>query len=115
MGGLSRDSHDKIFVENVVKFVESNITNEDLSIEALCNEMGLSRAKLFRDVKKITGKTVSNFIKDIRLEKAKHYLDDNPRSVSEVAYTIGFKSHAHFSRSFKEKFGVSPSAYVLET
>jgi len=113
--GLSRESQDKIFIEKVVKFVESNITNDDLSIEALCNEMGLSRAKLFRDVKKITGKTVSSFIKDIRLEKAKHYLDDNPRSVSEVAYTIGFKSHAHFSRSFKEKFGVSPSAYVLET
>jgi AraC-like DNA-binding protein len=109
---LSKNSEDHALIERIVTYVESNMTNDDLSIEAMCTELGMSRAKLFRKVKEITGQTVSNFIKDIRLEKARLYLDANPRSVSEVAYTIGFKSHAHFTRSFKEKFGKSPSAYV---
>ena len=109
---LSGKHYDKAFVERAVKYVESNIDNDELSIESMCAELGLSRARLFRKIKELTGQTVSGFIKDIRLEKAKLYLDANPRSVSEVAFAIGFKSHAHFTRSFKEKFGISPSAYV---
>ena len=109
---LSQASHDKALVERAVAYVAANLDNDALTIESLCIELGLSRANLFRKIKGLTGLTVSNFIKDIRLEKAKLYLDANPRSVGEVAYAIGFKSHAHFTRSFKEKFGVSPSAYV---
>ena len=109
---LSKKYHDEAFVAQAVKYVESNINSDELSIENMCAELGLSRAKLFRRIKDLTGQTVSGFIKDIRLEKARLYLDANPRSMSEVAFAIGFKSHAHFTRSFKEKFGVSPSAYV---
>ena len=109
---LSKKHHDEAFIEHAVKYVQANIDNDELSIENMCSELGLSRAKLFRKIKDLTGQTVSGFIKDIRLEKAKLYLDANPRSVGEVAFAIGFKSHAHFTRSFKEKFGLSPSAYV---
>lgn len=111
---LSKDSQDKDFIEKAIAYVESNIGNEELSISTMCTELGLSRAKLFRKIKELTGQTVSNFIKDIRLEKARIYLDSNPRSVSEVAYKIGFKSHSHFTRSFKDKFGISPSSYVQD-
>lgn len=111
---LSKDSLDKVFIEKAIAFVEANVGNEDLSISTMCAELGLSRAKLFRRIKELTGQTVSNFIKDIRLEKARIYLDSNPSRVSEVAYKIGFKSHSHFTRSFKDKFGISPSSYVQD-
>ncbi len=111
---LSKEFHDKAFMEKAIAYVESNISDENLSIDNMCSELGLSRSRLFRKIKALTNHTVSNFIKDIRLKKAKTYLDSNPRSVGEVAFMIGFKSHAHFTRSFKEKFGISPSEYAQQ-
>ncbi|MFY0598690.1 MAG: helix-turn-helix domain-containing protein [Cyclobacteriaceae bacterium] len=109
---LSNEAHDDDFIKRAIAFVESNIDNEELSIEEMCVALASSRAQIFRKIKNLSGKTVSNFIRDIRLEKAKLYLDSNPKNISDVVYATGFKSHAHFSRAFKEKFGKSPSAYI---
>lgn len=83
------------------------------SVEKLAEEMTLSRSQLFRKVKDLLGISPSQFIRGIRLEKAKELLESGAiASVKATAFEVGLKDVVHFSRLFKEKFGFSPSEYI---
>ncbi|MBX2841722.1 MAG: helix-turn-helix domain-containing protein, partial [Flammeovirgaceae bacterium] len=109
---LIQKSEEELFLENAILIVQQNLANHDFSINDMCTELGVSRAQLFRKIKKLTGEPVADFIKGIRLSKAKRLLVKGSFSVGEVADATGFKSHSHFSRLFKDKFGTSPSAFI---
>ncbi|GHT75079.1 hybrid sensor histidine kinase/response regulator [Bacteroidia bacterium] len=88
------------------------IANPDLSVESLSQELGLSRVHLNRRLKAITNESPGNYIRNFRLKQAALLLTSKKMSIAEVAYAVGFSSHAYFSNIFKEHFGMSPSEYV---
>ena len=102
-------TYDKDFLNNVYQTVEKHIDDENLSVEGLSQKMVMSRTQLHRKLKALLNETPSEFIRNIRLRKAKQLLSQQVGNVTEVAFMVGFSSQKYFSTKFKEKFGISPS------
>jgi signal transduction histidine kinase/DNA-binding response OmpR family regulator len=99
------------YVNKGIQFVIKNISNEDYSVNELAADMCISRSQLHRKLTTLTGFSATNFIKMIRLEKAKDLLKENWGNVTEIAYECGFSSQSYFTKSFTEYFGVSPTKF----
>ncbi len=78
------------------------------SLSELAKMAGINEYKLKRGFKEVYNSTVFGYLSDYRLNKAKHILAVNSQSVSEIAYELGYSSPQHFSKAFKDKFGLSP-------
>ncbi|MCL4115872.1 UNVERIFIED_CONTAM: hypothetical protein GTU68_035718 [Idotea baltica] len=104
---LVHDVEDQ-FLDQIQHFVESHL-NQDFSVKDLATHLHMSRVQLYRKVKALTGKSVSLFIRLIRLYKARKLLLTTKKNVTEVAYETGFSDPSYFSRVFKEEFSVNPS------
>jgi AraC-like DNA-binding protein len=104
-------SADKRFLFKVKEVLEVNHATSDFSIEVFASEMAMSRMQLLRKIKGLTGQKPSDLLKHFRLQRATQLLKQEHASVSEVGYLVGFSTLAHFSRSFKALYGVSPSEY----
>ncbi|HEY0610840.1 MAG TPA: AraC family transcriptional regulator [Chitinophaga sp.] len=79
------------------------------TLTALSRKAGLNEFKLKRAFKETFDKTVFEYLSDVRLETAKHDLLENKKTVTEIAFQLGYSSLQHFSAAFKKKFGVSPN------
>ncbi|WP_194766000.1 substrate-binding domain-containing protein [Tamlana sp. I1] len=99
------------FINDMNKYVHENIDDSSYSVEQLASSLGISRVQLYRKVKAILNINVSDYIQNIRLEKAKILLQESTLSISEIAYSVGFSSPSYFSLTFKNKFGKSPKTY----
>jgi len=97
------------FIEKVQTILDQNLANQEFSISMLCREMHMSRTQLYRKFNALTNQSVNGYLKTLRLKRAKHLLENSELSVSEVAYSVGFKDLSHFSRSFTQEFKVKPS------
>jgi len=84
---------------------------DNLSLEMLAAESGYSRAHFLRMFRSATGKTPHRYLQDVRLEHAREQLLKASMSITEIAHSSGFSSHAHLTKLFHEKFGVPPSVY----
>jgi ligand-binding sensor domain-containing protein/AraC-like DNA-binding protein len=105
------ESADKQFIEKAIKIVEENISNSEFGVDQLCDKMFLGQRQLYRKINVITGLTVSEFIKEIRLKRAAQLILKKSGSVSEIAYQVGYNDPKYFSKCFKHQFGVSPMQY----
>lgn len=105
---------DKKFIEEVVKIVESNLSNSNFSIEELEKEIGMSHASLYRKFKGLLGKTPLEFIQHYRLKKSMELLVSGEHYVNEVAYLVGFSDPKYFSTVFKKFYGKNASDYLKE-
>lgn len=105
-------SADEKFLQKAMDFVKGNISNQNLSIEEMGHQIGISRVHLYRKLKSLTDQSPSEFIRTIRLKQGAYLLVHKKVSVSEVAYKVGFNSLQYFSNSFHDYFNMSPSEYV---
>jgi len=80
-------------------------------IPFIANKMHMSRSLVYHKIEALTGQTVNEFIRNIRLKKALHLLSNQEIAVTEVAYAVGFSSQSYFTRSFVKQFGNSPREY----
>lgn len=108
------ESPDERLIRELVQLVEDHLEDPRLNVVFLANQVGMSRANLYRKLQKITGDTPVNFIRQIRLKRAKQILEMNKFHISEVAYMCGFKSHRYFSRCFAKEYGCTPKKFVME-
>jgi len=92
--------------------IEQWMDNSELSVDTLCQELGLSRTHLNRKVKELTGESPASYIRQLRLHKSVQLLKERNRTVSEIAYLVGFSSPSYFSQAFRDYFGVTPKEYV---
>jgi AraC family transcriptional regulator, transcriptional activator of the genes for pyochelin and ferripyochelin receptors len=92
----------------VKDFIRKNYSNPT-SLYELSKTFGLNEYKLKRGFKELFNISVIDFLITCRLEHGKYLLRDTNKSVSEVAYQIGYSSPEHFSKAFKKKYGISPS------
>ncbi len=107
----SSNKIDRKFISEFTAIVESNISNEDFSVNEICKEIGISRVQLYRKVKALIGYNVNDYIVAVRLQKSKSLLANGDLSIAEIAYQVGFSTQAYFSNVFKSKFGCTPSEY----
>jgi signal transduction histidine kinase/DNA-binding response OmpR family regulator/ligand-binding sensor domain-containing protein len=100
---------DRDFLNRLLEVVNEHLSDETLTVEELANKLFISRVQLHRKIKAIADKNTTEFVRDYRLERAMAMLRNREGLVYEIAYRVGFRSEKHFSRAFKEKFGISPS------
>ena len=101
-------SLDQEFILNVLNYINKNISDNNLNVENLADELLLSRSKLYRKIKALTGLTANEFIRNVRLEKSKEILENSEFSISEICYKVGFSSPSYFTKCFKVQYGVLP-------
>ncbi|MDX1314089.1 MAG: helix-turn-helix domain-containing protein [Eudoraea sp.] len=97
------------FISRARQVVLDNLLNPQFGVSALARELGISRSELYRRVKEAEQKSASQFIREIRLDRALELLNSDQYSITEIAYMVGFNSPTYFSTCFKEYFGYSPS------
>lgn len=104
------DGSTREFVDSVTRIVLEHIAESDFSIDDLCREIGMSRTYLYMRLKAFTGESPQDFIRIIRMERAKVLLG-NGEPVAQVAQAVGFDNPKYFSTVFKKYFDISPSKY----
>ncbi len=104
-------SIDDEFLQKFQHIIEENLDDPEFTIDILCDRLDMGRSTLFKKIRALTGETPNQFILSYRLERGAQLLKDKSRSVTDVAFDVGFSSPAYFATCFKEKFHQSPSAY----
>ena len=102
--GLSKD----IFLSRLTSIVEANMADENFGVSELAQKIGMSRSRLYFRVKSSSQKSVSQFIREIRLNKAMDLLRHTDLNVSEISYQVGFSSPSYFNSCFHNYFGYPP-------
>jgi len=91
--------------------IESRMGDEDFEVDRLAETMGMGRTLLFEKVAELTGRTPMELVFEHRLGRAAELLTAGEGGVGEIAYAVGFRSVSHFTHRFRQRFGVSPSAW----
>ena len=97
-----------IFITRFKEVVEARLADSDVSVEDLAADMNLSRVQLYRKVKAISGSSPVELLRTARLNRAYQLLLTTDKSVSEVAYSVGFTAPSYFTKCFKEEYGMVP-------
>lgn len=100
---------DSLFIARFKEVVEKRLHDSELSVELLAADMNLSRVQLYRKVKAISGSSPVELVRTARLNRGYQLLLTTGKSISEVAYAVGFSAPSYFTKCFKEEFGKSPS------
>jgi len=103
---------DQQLLEKAINYVHNNITNTDLSADDLAGFLFMSQRNAYRKIKALTNQSINDFIRILRLKMAIKLMDEKKLTISEIAFDVGFASHAYFSKCFREQFGKSPSEYL---
>ncbi|MCD4681800.1 MAG: response regulator, partial [Bacteroidales bacterium] len=99
------------FLQKIIKIIHEEISNHSFGSSVhLARKMHLSESQIYRKLKAITGKSTAVFIRSVRLQKAKELIHTTDKTISEIAYEVGFNDPSWFGRAFKEEFGFAPSA-----
>ena len=107
-------SADQAFLQQVIRVVEDKMADTDFNIDVVADSLAMSQKTFYRKFKSLSGLTPIEFVRDMRMQRAKQLLDGGGVNISEVAYRVGFSNPKYFSTCFKEKYHVSPSEYTRE-
>lgn len=105
-------SSDLEFLDKLGKIVEINLADENFGVKELARKTRISRSQLHRRLKAASNQSVSQFIREIRLNKAKEMLQQELGTVSEIAYKVGFGSPSYFIKCFHDHFGYPPGVIL---
>lgn len=114
LNSIAGNSADEKFLVRMNKIIDSNISNPDLSVDFLSEQLCISRSGLFAKLKNLANVTPNELIHIIRLKKAASLLLEKHLRVNEVCYMVGFKDPSYFSKCFQKQFGIKPIAYAKE-
>lgn len=110
--GLSVNSLDKKMMDQAMKIIRDNISNQFFSIQLFCTELGTSRSLLFTKFKAWTNQTPNEFIMAMRMKYASKLIEQTSMNISQVSDKVGFKDANYFSKCFKKHFDLSPKQYL---
>lgn len=105
---VKRDMENE-FYSRFLDIVGKEMGSPDLSIDSLASKMGMGRSQFYRKIKSLTNYSPVELLRDLRLKHARELLSTTERSVSEIAYEVGFTSPAYFTRCYREAYGETPS------
>ena len=108
-------SADQEYLKRATRCIHEHLSDSDYDRETFAADMGSSVSTLYNKIRALTGKNITNFVRDIRIKKACQLAKSNPDlRVSEIAYQVGFKDPKYFATSFKRVMGVQPKEYFLK-
>lgn len=99
-------------LSKVIQYIESNLTNPQLSVEDLSRKIGMSRGSLYSKILESTGQTPVEFIRSVKLDKAAVLLEKSDINIAQISYSVGFSTPNYFTRAFKARFNMLPSEYI---
>ena len=108
-------SLDERMLRKCIEVVEQYMDDSDLNVDKMCAEAGMSRPQLYRKLKSLTGLSINQFIRSIRLKRAAQILSQDASSIKEVMFQVGFSNSSYFTRAFKEEFNCTPKEYADRT
>lgn len=97
------------FYARFLDIVSAEMGNPDLNVDQLASRMGLGRSQFYRKIKALTNYTPVELLRNIRLKRSRDLLTTTQKSISEIAYEVGFSTPAYFTRCYRESFGETPS------
>ena len=106
------ESTDEDFLNKVLLLLEQNINNLNFNVNFFASEIGMSTPIFYKKIFALTGLTVNNFVKSVRLKRAMQLLQQNAGNVSEIAYKVGFNDTKYFTKEFRKQYGNAPSKFI---
>ena len=97
------------FIQKILNLINENISESQLNVEMLSSKVFLSRSQLYRKIKTLTGVSINEFIRNVRLEKAKYLIEQGDNNINEISYKVGFTSPSYFTKCYKVKYGHLPT------
>ncbi len=99
---------DMLFAEKLNEAIRENMSNPNLKMDDLGEDLGLRRVQLYRKVKSLTGMSPVELLRQMRLQQAYILLGNTTKTVAEIAFEVGFNTPGYFSKCFKEQYGKLP-------
>lgn len=109
---IMADSPNQKFMDKVIRLIEEHLSDAEFDIPWLSTELGMSQPVLYKKIRALTGLSVNDFIKTIRLKRAAQLLEQKIYTVYEVAYAVGFSDPKYFTKEFKKQYQQTPTAYA---
>lgn len=100
---------DSEFYARFLANVKAGMGNPDLSVDMLASEMGMGRSQLYRKIKALTNFSPVELLRNLRLKQARELLTTTEKSISEIAYEVGFTAPAYFTKCYREMYGETPT------
>ncbi|MBR0045493.1 MAG: response regulator [Bacteroidaceae bacterium] len=111
---VEMESPDEHLMRRVMKVINENMDNPELSVELIADKVGISRVHFYRKMKDLTGQAPRDFVKYVRLKEAARLLSEKHYDITGVSIATGFKSLSAFSTNFKSLYGLSPTEWVKQ-
>lgn len=109
---ITVNSLDEEWMENALAVVKKHLSDDKFSTDIFAREMLMSRTSLYTKMKALTGESVKEFIRRIRLNTAAEMILRNEHSIAEISFLVGFATPSYFTTSFKKYFGCQPTEYI---
>ena len=108
------DSIDNEFLGKVIRIIEADIDNLEFGVPELAKAVAMSQPILYKKLSALTGMSVNEFIKSIKMNNATILLQSKRYTINEIAYMVGFSDRKYFSKEFKKQYGKTPSEFIEE-
>jgi len=105
---------DEQFLTKIISLVENDVDSDTIDVTKLSRELAMSRSVLYRKLKAITGNSIQDFVRVVKLRKAARLLIDTDHPIADIAFESGFSNSKHFSTAFRKQFGKTPSEYRMK-
>ncbi|NJB70256.1 AraC-like DNA-binding protein [Saonia flava] len=99
------------FLDTLFKILNRELYKSDFKSDQLYTPLGLSKSQAYRTIKSLTGMAPNKLIQELRLHQSLDMLKTNVKTVSEIAYDLGFNSPTYFTRVFRKRFGILPTTF----
>nr|WP_301335078.1 AraC family transcriptional regulator [Holtiella tumoricola] len=97
-------------MKEALAYIKSNY-EKDLNMAMVSNHISMNYSFFSQTFKEYTGMSFVNYIKDVRINKAKELLESTNKKVAEIGYAVGYENEKHFMKVFRSVTGISPTEY----
>ncbi|MFN0214303.1 MAG: two-component regulator propeller domain-containing protein [Saprospiraceae bacterium] len=111
---LAMPKQENEFLQRLIQVIEDNLEHEGMDADAFARAVFISRSQLHRKISALTGLSLTEFVRNHKLDRAREMLVNRKGSVAEISWRTGFQNTKYFSTCFKERFGVTPSGVLAD-
>lgn len=108
---LTTNLKDEQFMRELIQVIQKNIANPEFAVNDVLNELLISRTSLHSKLKALTGCSITQFIRSMRMKEAQKHLQ-NGMNVSETTFAVGLSDPNYFTKCFKKEFDLTPTEYI---
>lgn len=111
---LVHSEKDREFIDKLIKVIDEHVADFNLDVDFICDKMNTSRSALYKKIKSISGQSINEFIRTIRLKKAAYILTHEDITQNELVDRIGIQSVSYFQKAFRKEFGKTPTQFLQD-